>query len=330
MIPVPAPFPKRAVEDHRRLYLIITGFLVYFTPVIDQRVFQRHALWQEKRESRAFFHNGKQFQFLADLSVVAFLCLFQHRHVLFQHRGFRESGAVYAAQHLVFRIAAPVGARAVCQLECLNGFNIHQVRPGAEFREFALLVKTDVFAFACVFFNELYFVWLILFFHQLDSVLRRKFKSFKRQTFLYDLFHLRLYFFKIFGRERRFCVKIVIEPVVNGGADRQFHIGIKPFYRLRHNVGCRVVKRFFPVFIIKGQYFQSAVLADHGAQVFHFAVYLAGTSVSVKAHGNVFGNIRRAHSAVILLNRAVFKRDFHSFSSIFNRFSGISALKWFV
>ena len=67
----------------------------------------------------------------------------------------------------------------------------------AKLREFALLVKADIFAFSGVLVDKLNLVGFALFFHQLYGFIGGKLKFFKRKPLFHDLFHLRLYFFKI-------------------------------------------------------------------------------------------------------------------------------------
>ena len=75
VIPVAAAVPELLVEDDGRGDLHIAVALVALPPIVQQGVFQHHALGQEEREARALLGHHEQAQFLAQLAVVAALGL---------------------------------------------------------------------------------------------------------------------------------------------------------------------------------------------------------------------------------------------------------------
>ncbi len=84
VIPVAGGLPQVAVHDQRgrNLYIAVPG--VNLTPVIDQCVFQRHALGQEEGEAGAFIAEHEQAHFLAKTAVIPLFSLFHELQMLIQ------------------------------------------------------------------------------------------------------------------------------------------------------------------------------------------------------------------------------------------------------
>ena len=122
-----------------------------FAPVVNQLVFQNHALRQEEREPGALFHQGEQLQLFAKAPVVALLRLFQHVQVVFQLACFGESDAVQTVQAVALGVAAPIGGRHLQKLHGLQGAGAHQVRAGAQVCKIALRVHAELPALLGIF-----------------------------------------------------------------------------------------------------------------------------------------------------------------------------------
>jgi uncharacterized membrane protein len=118
---------------------------MYLVPVIQQGVFQDHALGQIEGHTGRLVTEGEQPQLAAQLAVVAALGLLNPLEIGVQLILLLEAGAVDALKHLVVGVAAPVGAGAACQLDgvALDPAGAVQMGTGAEIGELALPVEAD-------------------------------------------------------------------------------------------------------------------------------------------------------------------------------------------
>ena len=84
MIPVAGGLPQMTAQHDGGGNLHITGLPVDFSPVIQQLIFQHHAVGKEERKSRAFLPEHEQSQLFSQLSVVALFGFLQHVKVFLQ------------------------------------------------------------------------------------------------------------------------------------------------------------------------------------------------------------------------------------------------------
>lgn len=301
VIPMAAALPERTVEHHGSGYLDIAVALMNLAPVVDKGISENHAVGQEEREAGALIHNGEQSELLAELSVVALLRLLEHGEVVVKILFLRESGSVNSLEHLIVRVAAPISAGAGGQLESLDARGVGDMRSRAELVKLALTEERDLLALARVLLDKLDLIYLALLLHQFDSLFGVKLISFERQSLLDYLLHLRLDFPENLGGERHIDVEIVIEAVVNGGAYRKLRLGIEALDRLSENVGGGVSERTLSVVIVKGEYFELAVLVNWGAQVFNLAVYAADARRLIESHTEALRHLHGGYAVVKLL-----------------------------
>ena len=253
VIPVAAAVPEILVEHDRRRDLDIAGLLMDLAPVVDELVFEHHAVGQEEREARALVHEREQAELLAELAVVALLGLFDAGQIRIELLLLREAGAVNALEHLAVAVAAPVGAGDARELDgiALDATGGVQMRTGAEVDEFALTVEGDDGILRQV-VDELDLVRLIALLHELQRFGARELKALETQLFLADLAHLGLELFEHLGRERLGAVKIVIETVLDGRADGQLHLGVQALHGLGENVAGGVTVGISVSLVFKG------------------------------------------------------------------------------
>ena len=109
------------------------------------------------------------------------------------------------------------------------------MRARAQIGKLALCVKAYILALGNI-LCKLRLVRLVLFLKELNRFVSALVAALKIYILFYNLLHFRLDFRKILGREFGFYVKIIVKSVVNSGADCELCVGVKPFYRLRHNV----------------------------------------------------------------------------------------------
>ena len=122
----------------------------------------------------------------------------------------------------------------------------------AQVREIPLLVEADNSILGQV-VNELYFIGLFLFFHKFDGLSAGQFEAFQLQLFLADFAHFCFQGSQIIGSEGSRSIKIIIEAVVNAGADGQLYIGVQSFHSLRQHMGAGVPIGFAVFLVFKGK-----------------------------------------------------------------------------
>ena len=73
---------------------------MFFSPEIDEFVFNYHSVGQVERESGSLVSEGVKAQFSAELSVVAALCLFYSLDICVELFLLREGYSVYSLKGL--------------------------------------------------------------------------------------------------------------------------------------------------------------------------------------------------------------------------------------
>ena len=124
---------------------------------------------------------------------------------------------------------------------------------GAQVGEVALLVEGDVGVLRQV-LDELHLVGLLLLLHELDGLLTGQLKALQLQFLLADLAHLSLQGGQILGGEGAGGVKVIVEPVLNAGADGQLHLGVQPLHGLSQHVGAGMPIGLSVLGIFKGKF----------------------------------------------------------------------------
>ena len=245
VLPVAGALPQRTVEDHRRGDLHIAVALMHLAPVVDEGVAQHHALRQEEREAGAFVHEREEPELLAELAVVALLGFLDAGKVLVEHVLAREADGIEALEHLAVGIAAPVGARDACDLDAvaLDAAGGVEMRPGAKVGELALTVEGNDGVLRQI-VDQLDLVGLLRLFHERDSLGTGQLKALELQLFLADLAHFLLDGFKVVGREGMLAVNVVIEALLDRGADGELCARVQAADRLRHDVRAGMMVRF--------------------------------------------------------------------------------------
>ena len=135
--------PELTVQDHGGGYLNIAIALVNLAPVVDEGVFQHHALGQEEGEAGALLGEHEQAELLAQLAVIALFCLLDAGKIRVQLVFFLEAGAVNALEHFAVGVAAPVRAGAGGELYsvALDPAGGVEMRSCAQVGEIALLIE---------------------------------------------------------------------------------------------------------------------------------------------------------------------------------------------
>ena len=135
--------PQLAVHDFRRVDLQVPRRVLALAHVGDQLLEQRPALRVPEHRARRLLLQMEQVELLADAPVIALLRLLEPGEVFLQLLLVGPGGAVDPLQHLVARIAAPVGARHLHELERLELAGARHVRAAAQVFPIALPVQAD-------------------------------------------------------------------------------------------------------------------------------------------------------------------------------------------
>ena len=273
---------------------------MHFAPIVDKGVSENHAVGQEERESGALVHDGEQAEFLAELSVVALLRLFEHMKIIVKILFLRESGSVDSLEHLVVRVTAPVCAGAGGQLECLDARSVGDVGACAELIELALAEERYLLALACVLLNKLDFVGLALLLHHCDGIVGVV--SLEWQSLFDYLLHLRLDLLENLRSERHIDIEIIIEAVVYSGAYRELSLGIETLDSLGKDVRSGMSERALSVVIVKSKNFELAVFVYRDAKILDLAVDAADARRLIESHAEALRHFHGGYSVVKLLD----------------------------
>ncbi len=262
-----------------------------------------------EHEARAFFLQMEQVERLADLAVVALVGFLELREVGLEILVAEPRGAIDALEHLVVRIAAPVGARDLHELECAQLRRIRHVRAAAQIDPVALPVQRDLLARRDDVVDDLRLVDLALVLEESDRVVLRHDAALDRQRLGDDLVHLGLDLREVVGRERRLAREVVVETVVDDGTDRDLRVGEQPLRRLREQVRSRMTQDVERLGALLGDDRQLRVVFDAETRVDELAVDLAGERGLREAGADRRGDVLHRDSVIELALAAVGERD---------------------
>ncbi|MPN53330.1 hypothetical protein SDC9_200994 [bioreactor metagenome] len=127
---------------------------------------------------------------------------------------------------------------------------------GAQVGELALLIEGDGDALRKI-VDQLHLIGLALILHELDGLGPGQLKPLQLQLLLADFPHLGLHFLQYLRGKGERGVHIIVEALVDRGADGQLHLRVQALHGLSQNVGagvpisfavCRVFKRVLILF----------------------------------------------------------------------------------
>ena len=123
------------------------GFFREFLQFFDHR----GAAWKPEWQPGAdVVVDDEDLQFLAELTMVAFLRFLEHREVFVELGLVLEGGAVDALELRILFVAFVIGAGDMGEFERADVTGAHNVRTGAEIGELAVAIDRDLFAFGNV------------------------------------------------------------------------------------------------------------------------------------------------------------------------------------
>ena len=103
------------------------------------------ALGVPEHHTGGLFLSVEQIKFLAELTVIALLRLFDAEQVILQTLLVCPAGTIDTLQHLVFGIAAPVSTRQLGEFKHLQLTGAGHMGPTTQVDKVTLLVKRQVF-----------------------------------------------------------------------------------------------------------------------------------------------------------------------------------------
>ncbi len=230
-IGMPGTLPKRHIHQLWRTDLLIAVRALRLPHVLLNRLIQRPAVRMPENHTRRFLLRVEQVQLLADFAVIAFFRFLDAGEVFLELLLVGPCSAVNTLQHLVVGVAAPICARHLGQLECLELAGAGHVRPTAQVHPRALLVNGQLLSCRQA-FDNLYFIVLTHVAEQLNSALATHDQPLDRQVIGDDLLHALLDLLEVFRGKVVTAGKIVVKAIIDHGANG--HLGARKQFLHRH------------------------------------------------------------------------------------------------
>ena len=234
--PVTRLLPQLLRVQQRRLHLQEVLLLPLPYESLDG-VVERRSLGRPERRARRDRVKLEEVQLLAETAVVPALRLLETVQVLLQLPLLVEGRAVDALEHLTVLIAPPIGAGGRQQLDVLHPPGAGHVGAPAQIQEGAVTVDRD----------DLVVVELLQAL-QLEGVVGEKLPGLglvhpaplEGVVGLDDLLDLGLEGLQIVRREGLVHLEVVVEPLVDGGAEADACPGTQLPHRRGQDMGCGV------------------------------------------------------------------------------------------
>ena len=156
--------------------------------------------------------------------------------------------------------------------------------------------------------NELQLIGLIG--HQLFGLLHRQGEALNGQILLGDGGHFGLQLFQVLRGEGGRDIEIVVEAILDGGADGKLGAGEQVLHRLGQDVGSGVIEGALALLILKGEDLHGAVVVQQIAEIRDLAIHQGAAGIAVQAHAQILGKIGDGLGSGQLLDRAIFQGNF--------------------
>ena len=312
MIPVAGNAVQVALGHQRRLGKQVALLLLGVLHPALQKLNHARALGQHDRQTLTHHvHGGEVLKVAAQLVVVAlqrFLALGDVGVQLFLGG---EGGAVDALKHLVLLAAAPVRAGDAGQLHGLHLAGGGQMRARAQVGEIALTVEGNRRVLGQI-VDQLDLVRLVL--HQFQRFRTGQLKALQTLVLLDDAGHFLFDGGQILVCERGGDVEIVVEAVVDGGADGQLRLGADGLHGLRQHVAGGVAEHAQTVRVAAGEELNGRAVRNGLYQLGDLAVYARGQRRLFQLLIDFTGHVQCVHAVRKLANFSLI-RDFHVIAS---------------
>src|SRR5436305_12064180 len=228
ILPVPGRLPQRAVEQLRPLDLLVTGRVEPPAHIVLDDPKQLPALGMPEDAADRLFLQVEQVELAAEAAMVAAFGLFEPEQVLVKLLLVRPSRAVDPLQLRLIRVAAPIGAGNIHQLEGLpEPPGRGEMRPDTEIDEIALPIEADL-----LLGRDLADVFGLITFadavEEGDGLVAIPHFTVDRLVAPHDVAHALLDALEPAGRERRRPRAVVIKPGLGRRASGNVRSAIQP------------------------------------------------------------------------------------------------------
>ena len=308
LLPVARRLPEATVHELGAVDLVEASGLLLVAHVGDERLEHAPTLRVPEHRARCLLLHVEEIELAADLAVVALLGLFEADEVVLEVLLARPRRAVDALQHLVARIAAPIGAGDLHQLEHFQLAGGRHVRTAAEVDPAALPVQADRLVRGDA-GDDLGLVVLAETLEERDRLVARHLAARHRQVGLRELGHLRFDGGEVLGRERPLVGEIVVEAVLDDGTDGHLRFREQRLGRLREQVRRRVADDLERVGVLVGDDLERSVLRDRERGVDQLAADLAREGGLGEPGPDAGGDLRHRDGLVVGPLAAVGQRD---------------------
>ena len=263
---VAAGLPQVGAGDVRREDEVVAALQVLLPPELLDQIADERALWVPEDEAPAeLLGDGEEVELAPEAAVIAARGFLAQSQKLVELLLRREGRPVYALEHRVALVPAPVSACGVEELIGPEAPCRGEMRPPAEVDEVALGIDAHR-AFGYV-FEQLDFVLLAPLAEELDSLLSGHLLALEREIRGDDLGHGGLDLRQVLGSERGGAVEVVVETLFDGGADGELGVRIELLNRLRHHVRGRVADHLAASLILEGEDLDALALGEGSRQV---------------------------------------------------------------
>ena len=310
LVPVAGFLPQGLVQDLRALDFLVAVVTVDAAHVLLHLLPQRPALGVPEDGAGRVLVDVEQIQLLAKPAVVALFGFLHALDVGVQLFLVGPGGAVDALQLLVFRIAAPVGACQLGELEGLEKARVGHVRAAAHVHVFLVVVQ----AHRLLIRHVVYQAQLVVFaarFEDFDHLGARRHFLDDVVVLCDQLLHALLDGGHVFRREGALVGNVVIKAFLDHRADHHLGGGIELLDRMAHQVGAGVADDLHALFVPGGDDLHARVMPDQVASVHQAPIHLAGHRVFCQPSaygGSYLGHRDRAGK---FASGAVGKSDVH-------------------
>ena len=250
----------------------------------------------------------EEIELLAQLAVIALFRLFQVVQIQLLVFLLGPGRAIDTLQHLVFRVAAPVGASQLHQLEHFQLARRRYVRATAQVRELAFGIQRH-FLVGGNRADQLRLVGFADTLEVLDGFVARDHLARDLLVLLGQLGHFLLDRHQIFRRERTLVGEVIVKTVVDHGTDGHLRFREQFLDGIRQQVGRRVADHFQAIGILVRHNRQFGILLDQIGSIDQLAIDLAGQGSLGQAGTNIGRNLGHGDRAVKLTGGTIGKSD---------------------
>ncbi len=305
LFPVPGLLPETPVHDLGGLDLDVAVNLQAAAHVGFHRAVERPTLGVPEDHALGFFLQVEEVHGPADLAVVALLGLFQPRQMGFEVGLAGPRRTIDALELSVAMVAAPIGAGQLHQFERLaDRLRRGQVRPQAQVLPLALAIDRDRLALGQV-GDDLGLVGLADRLEVGDGLGAVPDFAHDLLVAVDDLLHALFDLGQIIQAERRLAGEVVIEPVLDGRADRDLRAGEQFLHRLGHDVAGVVADGVERLGAVARQDLELAAARQRAVEVVESPIELDEHGAFLQRFGDGGGDVTARGAVFELALRAV-------------------------